>query len=722
MSEQLARVTEETQDIPLQKGENDPIMPFPTNYLLTKDQEDELIQHAIKRKKDLESELGRDDGLHGILSESPTYEETFESSESLTRSFMGKRRIYDLMYRNKVAWRGRVLGGIYEKSNLTLPVSRRIARQMTARSNGYFFSTEPWFAVNPVGDSDKFVADKADKYAKIKMEDAKLKQEFEASVERAYIAGECILKTTFLEDDRIYKTNAEVLVDNTGADILGQDGDYITSDDLWVPELVEDPETGEPFETGAFVLKRDRATPRPAQMMYVQKQIMRRKVIYKGAKSDIVHYRDFLCPLSANSVEDADCLVHLYDMPVMELAEAWRQKQVVEGAEESQQSTAEAIDLIRAMADDTSEKKSAKNSVRPEMDDSGENRYTDTEGEPVAEIAEFYMRYDANGDGMMEDIVLLLDTKTERPLYYDYVANYTDDGKRPFTVIRINPVPGRWYGEGAMEMFESSQNIIDKSLNRWNFSQMGSGRVDFWNPEATVEGQGKPNLELNTGQTYTLRNGKTAEDALSTVPLHDVKYDEMQGIFELFIQSTLNESGVQHANDNHIAGMDSTKLATGIKNIEKSGQEMFSVYLGHLEPGITETLRKMISVMNGNMDANEVVSYLEDESSDLIQISASEIKDYEMDVRVLLSRYKAEQILESNARASELIKDYYAQPYIVQLQTQSHYIEMLKQMQIPYAEKTIQPVDVQQPSMQGATQNINGGLASNPKREVEPNL
>ena len=148
MSEQLARVTEETQDIPLQKGENDPVMPFPTNYLLTKEQEDELIQHAIQRKKDLESELGRDDGLHGILSESPTYEETFESSESLTRSFMGKRRIYDLMYRNKVAWRGRVLGGIYEKSNLTLPVSRRIARQMTARSNGYFFSTEPyrsWF-------------------------------------------------------------------------------------------------------------------------------------------------------------------------------------------------------------------------------------------------------------------------------------------------------------------------------------------------------------------------------------------------------------------------------------------------------------------------------------------------------------------------------------------------------------------------------------------------
>jgi len=88
----------------------------------------------------------------------------------------------------------------------------------------------------------------------------------------------------------------------------------------------------------------------------------------------------------------------------------------------------------------------------------------------------------------------------------------------------------------------------------------------------------------------------------------------------------------------------------------------------------------------------------------------------------LLSRYKAEQILESNARASELIKDYYAQPYIVQLQTQAHYIEMLKQMQIPYAEKTIQPVEMQQPSMQGATQNINGGLASNPKREVEPNL
>tara|TARA_R110000764_G_scaffold227597_2_gene317801 strand:- start:17027 stop:19183 length:2157 start_codon:yes stop_codon:yes gene_type:complete len=718
MSEQVNRVTDEVDETQIEKGLNDPIMPFDTSYMLDKNQEDELIQHAMQRLKDLESELGREDGMSSAFSDTPDPSESYDEMERAQRSFMGKRRIYDLTYRNKVGWRAHVIGGIYKESNLTLPVSRRITRQMIAKANNYFFSTDPWFAAYPVGNSDSPSAELAGKYAKIKMEEAKLKQSFEASVERAFISGECVLKTGFLDDAQIYKTYQGVLVDAEGFDILDANENYITEDALWVPLMAANPDTGEEYSTEDFVLKHDGETPKPAELLYEEKLVTRKKTLYTGTKTDIVHYRDFLCPLKAESVQEADCIIHLYDMPVMDLAESWKKAEVLEGATQSEQSTAEAINLIRKMASETGTAKSEKNGVRPEMNDAGEKGEPD--GEPVAEIAEFYLKYDANGDGIMEDIMIQIDRKSESPIFYDYVANLTDDGLRPFTVDRVNPVEGRWYGEGSMEMFESSQNIIDKSVNRWNFSQMGSGRVDFWNPEATVEGRHSPDLALNMGGTYTLLPGKLADDALQSVNLHDVKYQEVQGMFELFMQSAMNESGVGHANDNNVAGMQTTKLATGIRNIEKTGNEMFSVYLGHLEPGITETLRKAIAVMYANLEEGDVVSYMEDDADQVISIAANEIRDIEMDVKVTLSKYKDEQVLESSSRASELVERFYALPPEVQTRVAGLYRNMLKAMQIPNADSYIDPVPVQEMSVAGDV-DVSGG-ATTPQRRPQENL
>ena len=120
-----------------------------------------------------------------------------------------------------------------------------------------------------------------------------------------------------------------------------------------------------------------------------------------------------------------------------------------------------------------------------------------------------------------------MDKKNKRPLFYDYVANRTPNGKRPFNVTRVNRVEGRWHGIGTMEVFQPLQEVVDLLVNRWNHSQSRSGNVIFWNPELTLEGEENPHLELNGGRTYTPKGNIDPENILKVIPLYDVKGREI---------------------------------------------------------------------------------------------------------------------------------------------------------------------------------------------------
>jgi hypothetical protein len=249
-----------------------------------------------------------------------------------------------------------------------------------------------------------------------------------------------------------------------------------------------------------------------------------------------------------------------------------------------------------------------------------------------------------------------------------------------------------------MEMFDTSQKIVDLLVNRWNHSNSKSARVDFWNPHNTIEGRANPNLELNWGGTYTPAPGKTSKDCLESVYLENNTADQVQELSEFFMQLMTNESGVANSNDGQLAGLESTKLATGIRNIEKSGQELFSLHLGHLEPGVSETLTKMVKLMMSRMDQMEVYRYFEEGeggegSGEFREINPGDISNMELDTRILLTRYRGEQILESSIRAWEIVEKYYAQPSLdVQARTQNMAIDILKALQIPNADRVIEPL------------------------------
>jgi hypothetical protein len=690
---QLEQFIERTDHVPEPKDRNQDStvakrVPFATalSEELTGEQEEGLVEHALKRVADLESEMGRDLVLNQNWASSEKMSST-QVVQKATDSHLGKRSRYEDVFSNKVDWRPYVFGGIFKESNLVVPLARRIARQMIARAQNYFFETDPWFAAEPEGVEDTLLADKIDRYAKYKLKQLGSKKNKERAIKEAMIRGEAVVKTTHTVRDQLFNTYANVLIDAEDNPILDSAGGFILETDTWVEETAVDPATGQPVPTGSgkLVLKRDGVTEQPQTLLWAQRVIPKRQIIFQGPESPVVYYKDFLCPLTAADVQQADFVAHLYDKPVMELVDLYVKNGMLEATGKARlEAVQRTIQLIRELTNNTSESKSGANqSDRPGDGDDTRASLQDR-GEPVAEIAECYLWYDANGDGIMENIMLVVDKKNRVPLFYDYVPNVTIDGLRPFEVVRINEVSGRWYGEGVMEMFESTQNIIDLLVNRWNHSQSRAGRVDFWRPDLTLEGRSNPNLIMNYGNSYTLAPNAKAEEALTSVYLEDTKFDNLERMFQFFMQVAQNESGTANGNDAATAGLDTQKLATGIRNIEKSGQEMFAPFISDLEPPLENILKRELLVLFANLDRAEIFNYLDRDTSTgkeiqkIDQITPEEVRNLTMNVSLLLTRYKGEQQLIQGEQASAIVERFYTLPVQIQPFVAQFYKNQLK--------------------------------------------
>ncbi|MEI6656686.1 MAG: hypothetical protein WCP45_18125 [Verrucomicrobiota bacterium] len=105
-SEQVSRMLEP------QEGEESvaddglsPRMPFPTSYMLSREQEDELCAHAMRRLEELEGESGRLVCGNGQWWGDDAIEAYQGESEGLNRSaktWMGKRHVFDKTFKTSI--------------------------------------------------------------------------------------------------------------------------------------------------------------------------------------------------------------------------------------------------------------------------------------------------------------------------------------------------------------------------------------------------------------------------------------------------------------------------------------------------------------------------------------------------------------------------------------------------------------------------------------------
>jgi hypothetical protein len=660
---------------------NRPQTVFPTAYKLDSAQEKALVDHAMERLDQLEKELGRDlvFGQDWYAGGSAT------DVQRGAQSFLGRRQLYEMTYEGEVDWRAATLGGIFEESNWVVPISRRVVTQQVARANAHFFGTEPWFSVDlHGGGEDAEIKKRAERWTRSKFREGGIRSELEQAVERAFIRGEAVVKRAARVESDIYETEMTVLVDASRPDdkgrpspVLDSRGEYVTPErqvrivrELVEPQGIARALGGGPKERDAEYLADDLATRLPdgKSRRWEKRVVSRRSVLYSGPHAEVCYFKDILAPLNSRSLDIADCVVHLYDIPVSDLADQWRRETDAPGEEQRNIDTAAAVAAIQAMRGNSASSGSVAGgspvgaSASHRQERSEDRDALDGDTRATAKVAEFWLRFDANGDGILENILLVVDRESRLPIVYDYVSNVTPDGRRPFSVIRINPVPGRWYGFGSMQVYEAIQNICDLQVNRWNFSNSQSGRITFWNPEAIEGAETDTELEINWGETYRLRPDRAPKDAVDFVTLPEVKASDLKMLMDFYLQMALNMSGVQHANDAQMAGLQSAKLATSILNIDKAGHEMFGQLLSHLEKGIEECANALAEIAVVNMADSEPYEWEEDDHLSFGVFSREQVGESRLRIRLLLSKYKAEQEKVALGQVIDRTKEFFTLP------------------------------------------------------------
>jgi hypothetical protein len=706
--------------------QKEPQVPFQGGLKLTREQETQMLDHAFRRFKDISNELGRDQTLQ------PTWWANLQPTPNLqaaaqgllpAMTFLGKRSRFDATFMNDVSWRPYTMGveNIFMSSNIAVPLSRRICAQMIARAKKALFGSDPWFSAEPwPGQADPLEdaqIDLIERYCRMKAKEGKTKVNMGRAITQALILGECAVKTTYVVRDQIFDTEARVLVDVNSepgkvTPMRDQKGNTITEDAKW-----QDKEDG----LGTKVLASDGVTPQPDAPVYQKVPLTRRQVLFEGAVSEPIYYKDFGLPQTAASVQEADTCYHIYDKQVAEFVDLIVKRGMVDDNPQGRASaTHKMIALLRTLDQNSQEPKAAVDlAIRP-LESMTPLPATPGGGPgPVAEFIEFYLWWDANGDGIAENIMLIADRASQKPIFYDHVANVTTDGLRPIEIVRIKPIEGRWYGQGIMEYFDCYQTIVDLMVNRWNFSQSRAGYVLFWSPKNTLEGDRDPSLKMNFGGTYTKKQNMKAEDCVEVVYLNDTKFEALHTMIQYFMQLAMNESGVTNANDNQAAGMQSAKLATGIMQIEQSGDELFMPILEDLTDPLTGILNREISVVLANLDPDEFRIFCEGETDGVDMMTADDVRGLRLRCDIELTTHRNQQILQLSSQAVALVKDYYTNPPNLQVILCSLYRRQLRILD-PQANADEVIVPQQAPSAPPGEQPAGGSDIGNVGNGVAP--
>lgn len=682
-----------------------PRMPFKTAYVLTRDQETALVDHAILRLEQIETQLGKRNPTQAPRSTNARDFQLFCDPYS----FFGKRERYTARYYNHVADRAQK-DTVYEHSNVTASLSQRITAQMIAKSNSFFYGQPDdaeWFTAEGIGIDDEETADKVKKYARHIAKECRVKERHAQAVEFAWVRGESVVKTTHQERFQVYKRTATFLVDENDEPILDAHGDYILDSDVWVsqmaPSAPETPDGTQQFPqseeaempdaplvpTGVMVLRRDGVTIMPKNPQWKTDVIKRRLITWSGPDSRICYYKDFLCPIDAPGIQpgEADLIAHLYDKTAMEVAQMFADQYQEGDAGVADYSS--AVEVLRNMLSDSPSAKSSEGQPRIDF---FEQTTEGSPNNPKSQIAECWLTYDADGDGQQEEIMLVIDRRTKTPIFYEYTANVTLRGLRPFEVIRPIAVDGRWYGMGAMEYFDPEQEFIDLQINRRNFRDGASGRVTFWSPWATMEGNRDPALRLNNGKTYTLREGFKAEQALSYVQLPD-NTEGIKELIELFMQLMQIKSGVVNGADQQISGLPMARTATGINEVATSGQELFTMFLLRLYPGVESALRAVIDVIFSSLDQRKVFTYFNGDAMEILSLSPDDVRDLPLHVTLSITQQRDQQVLQAGNTADQVIDAYYQRPLPLQVRTRNYTLQRLKSLRVSQPDSIIEPLD-----------------------------
>lgn len=645
-----------------------------------------------------------------------------------------KRRKYKLRaegnYEDRITQREE---DIFSKNNHPLEFITGIAEFMAARCCDDLFGSEPFFAAIPQGSKqdDPELADQIERHAGYKLSKAQYKERAKEAIKGGFNVGEGIQKVTWRADRDKYERLAQVMVQlqpETGKTepVVDENGDYVYDDDqccevpgighvygkaeivLMPPDAQFKvvPETGDPLPilitaagplqngAGEFWYEPDvrtfnqppirggiEATPLSASVLskaevfvgeaFEEMLVEEENTLYEGLEITTVAHGDFIAPLNIPSLCHADFVGQRLSLKRSVLRDNYKMDKATEAKIGTQ---------------DERPKNEADKPIAHLHE--GEIAPLDItqDDDPVYKCIECYVKLLIKGQ--MRRVFALFEEESQVIIAIDYWANVTPNGVLPFPTIVPCPVPGRWWGRGYHEIYESEGDFIDRTFNAIVFrNKMHANPVKLIRLRAFKNSSSVKNIIIEPDkvheidENYVDANGKPIE--LLEFPDLD---ERTVWIFEMVVQMAQVRSGVTGASQGAIANLPSNGTATGVQSIMMSGSTLHKLPIDSCKDGLQDGLELCVKTLYANQNQDETIAYLEGDAMQVVKLNAQSVKGLDINIQLLLTRLHEKETLESAKAAIEAVNSYLGTAEAEKDGVRPLYEQVLKSLRITNAD------------------------------------
>lgn len=613
----------------------------PKSYLvLTPEQEEKMIRETIEFIRVTEKELGR-----------------LPEGQTEVNSFLWKRKRNMETHKDDLEWRKGTYGGVFaEGHNFTRGKSKQIQRIMSAKLTEDQVGTSPFFAVMPSRTGDPVQSKNVESFVQDKVEQADIPTLLREVISTALTRDEVIVHLWNEIEVSKFVGPAEVAVDPLTNEPVRTPIKqlYVYPNDDMVPN---------PAAQGEMILKKDPSFVTATQLKYEQfDSLPQEEIVWDGLRGSMLDNRDFICPLNYNSIHEAKFCAWRYDREWAQMREQYRGFDTSEGYF-------------------TTHTESAAKSDAAGSDNTNRNDLI-----AYVHAAEVYIRMDADGDGVEEEIMLVLDMGNDKAIFYDYMRNHMN--KRPFeVVVGLRKESNTWAGVGVYSETLHANTFIDLTFDRVNKKDSQTGSATFVNSKSTEEWVAQLPEVIGGPEVYHLKPGfnNTDNPPCFRIQLTEVSEMSMQ-LSEKSSQDLELMFGASTAASASANGLDRSETATGNAILEKEGNLIVNEAMRAQGVGIVAILEQCCDIVLEHMDPTELFLTKE---AELITLNREEIRGIQKDVRLLLTKSRSAEGLATSQQAMNMVLAYMDLPPTKQVAIRDFVVFQLRSLQVPDAESKV---------------------------------
>jgi hypothetical protein len=348
--------------------------------------------------------------------------------------------------------------------------------------------------------------------------------------------------------------------------------------------------------------------------------------------------------MTAESVDEADILVELYDKDLRWVREMFMNREWI--------TFPDYLNLIKKDANPRSEVE--------ENEERKENLDFDSDENPVVPIIECWIKRDVLGTGMPQEFCIFIDTESEKPIYYEYVAKLTPDNKVPYTAVSIGKERNKWCGKSLPERIRSFQEYVDRQFNSQSYrNELAANPIIGINAQA-VEDEPE-DVELHAGKIFELKDQYSIDDFINfaAVPNVDIRtqdlIDFVFGIVQLWL-------GVSNMAQGDYQALAPANTATGVEATLREASKIGRRWMRRIVRGFEEHLTKLVQVTMATIDEEEVFEYMEGDVRSFGVMTPDAIRNIGINTRVILSQDQGQRAIEKANLALQTQDRYFQSP------------------------------------------------------------